>query len=122
MGVFVPSFRLLETDAPRPATLLAGSLISFLALGVLLVLPHGSGGDRPSETAIAQSARPPFSSRQSPSHDAATQSASQTASTGAGGSVSPGELVSSIANADAGQRTGAQSSGQSSELNAASAE
>ena len=75
MGVFVPSFRVLETEVPRPATRLAGSLISFLVLGVLLVLPQGGAGDRPPETAIAQSARPPFSSRQPPSHDAAPQSA-----------------------------------------------
>lgn len=122
MGVFVPSFRVLETDVPRPAMLLAGSLISFLVLGVLLVLPHGGAGDRPPETAIAQSSRAPFSSRQSPSHDAAPQSASQTASTGAAGRVSPGEPVSAIANADARQRSGsAQSSGHSSGLDAASA-
>ena len=121
MGVFVPSFRVLETDAPRPATLLAGSLISFLVLGVLLVLPHGGVGDPPLEFAIAESARPPFSSRHSPSHDAAPQSAERT-SAGATGSVSPGEPVSSIANADAAQRLGvAQSSGQSSGLDAASA-
>src|ERR1700749_4169594 len=94
MGVFVPSFRVLETDAPRPATLLAGSLISFLVLSVLLVLPHGIGGDRPPESAIAQSARSPFSSRQAPSHDAAPQSAERT-SAGATGSVSRGEPVSS---------------------------
>jgi hypothetical protein len=121
MGVFVPSFRVLETDAPRPATLLAGSLISFLVLGVLLVLPHGGVGDLPPESAIAQSARPPFSSRHSPSHDAAPQSAERT-STGSAGRVSPGEPISSIANPDAGQRSGfAQLSGQSSGLDAASA-
>jgi hypothetical protein len=121
MGVFVPSFRVLETDAPRPATLLAGSLISFLVLGLLLVLPKGGAGDHPPETATAQSARSPFSSRQSPSH-APTQSASQTASTGAAGRVSSGEPVNSIANGDVAQRSGsAQSSGQSSGLDAASA-
>src|ERR1700744_730869 len=121
MGVFVPSFRVLETDAPRPATLFAGSVISLLVLGVLVVLPHGGAGDRPPETAIAKSARPPLSSRHSPSRDAAPQSAERT-SAGAAGSVSPGEPVSSIANADAAQRLGvAQSSGQSSGLDAASA-
>jgi hypothetical protein len=121
MGVFVPSFRVLETDAPRPATLLAGSLISFLVLGVLLVLPHGGVGDLPPESAIAQSARPPFSSRHSPSHDAAPQSAERT-SAGAAGRVSPGEPVNSIANADAERRSAsAQSSGQPSGLDAASA-
>jgi hypothetical protein len=55
-----PSCRVLDGDIPRPATLIAGGLISLLILSVLLVLPRSSGGDRPSEAAIAWNHVPHF--------------------------------------------------------------
>jgi hypothetical protein len=61
MAVFVPSFRVLDADIPRPATLIAAGLIALLILSVLLVLPRSSRGDRPSEAAIARSQRRPIS-------------------------------------------------------------
>jgi hypothetical protein len=106
MAVFVPSFRVLDADAPRPVPLLAGTAVSLLALSVLLALPNRSGSDRPSESAIARSERPPFQSRRFPSRDAAPQNASQRTSTEAAGGEAAGEPVSSVASADdAGERS-----------------
>jgi hypothetical protein len=91
MAVFVPSFRVLDTDAPRAGPLLAGAVVSLLALSALLALPNRSGSDRPSESAIVRSERSPFQSRRSPSHDAAPQTTSQMSSTEAAGRAAAGE-------------------------------
>jgi hypothetical protein len=105
MAVFVPSFRMLDADAPRPVPLLAGTVVAFLALSLLLALPNRSGSDRPSESAIARSEHPPFQSRRSPSRDAAAQNASQRTSTETAGRAAAGEPASSVASADAGERS-----------------
>lgn len=103
MAVFVPSFRVLDADVPRPVPLLAGAVVAVLALGIFLALPNRSESDRPSETAVASSEHPPFQARPSSSRDAASQTGSKTASTGASGSVTPGEPVNSVVAADSAQ-------------------
>jgi Peptidase family S41 len=105
MAVFVPSFRVLDADAPRPVPLVAGTVVSLLALSLLLALPNRSGIDRSSKAAIGRSERPPFQSRRSPSRDAAPQNASRRTSTEAAGRAAAGEPVSSVARADVRERS-----------------
>jgi Peptidase family S41/N-terminal domain of Peptidase_S41 in eukaryotic IRBP len=116
MAVFVPSFRVLDADAPRPAPLLAGVVMAFLILGVFLLLPQSSGTQNsgtqnsgsggPWEVAVPRSERPPFQTRPSPARGAAPQSASQATASGPRGSVTPGEPVNSALAVDAAQQSG----------------
>jgi hypothetical protein len=111
MGGYVPTFRVLDGDAPRPAPLLAGAVVCLLILGGLLLLPQStetqsSGSGNPAEDAASRSERPPFQTRPSPARGTAPQSASQTTPSGPTGLVTPGEPVNSALRADAAHQSG----------------